>query len=273
MAKNVSTSYAQEGTPWLAVGLLIGWTIIEAILFTFVITETAINILSNFAQEELDLFSVRPILFMMMVVFILGSYAVVTSLGEAIKKKDWNMILFISAFEICVAGFEVLFLYREFVDALVPWFKQYSPDFNIGAVGVIAIATFVWFGIRGMTWFLFAQAGAPTIMAIIQRTGLQVTHTITRSKDEAPLSAKDIFQYVNAALDRIKSELDWLHQKGEEMISAFVLPGLQLVAACVNFCTVLISSSHLFDLPFKSFKDVLDTRELILKAKEDTKEQ
>src|SRR5260370_41805084 len=68
---------------------------------------------------------------------------------------------------------EVVFLYREFVDALVPWFAQHtSGNFDLGIAGTLAIAGFTWLGIRSLSWFLFGSAGTPTIMAIIQGQGL-----------------------------------------------------------------------------------------------------
>ncbi len=262
--KSVGSSYAKEGTPWLAVGLLIGWSIVEATIFTYVITDTAMNILANFAQQELEPMMIQPILFLMMTVFVLGSYAVVTELGNAIKMRNWYMIAFISIFEICVASFEVLFLYREFVDALLLGLQAHTADMKVGVFGILGISTLVWFGIRGMTWFLFAEAGSPTIMAIIQRTGLQITGQSSKVQKEG--KPKQLFEYTSNALDSLKKNSAFVHEKSDEIFDAFLLPALQILAVCINFASVVLSAKHIFNLPFSNLKEVLQARDLIAKA-------
>jgi hypothetical protein len=46
-----------------------------------------------------------------------------------------------------------------------------------------------------------------------------------------------------------------------------VVPPLQVLAVCINFCTLLIGGNHLFQLPFRSFQEILDTKDLIEKAR------
>ena len=41
-----------------------------------------------------------------------------------------------------------------------------------------------------------------------------------------------------------------------------MLPPLQVVAATINFCILLISGHHLFEIPLKSFNDVIDSKKL-----------
>ena len=38
--------------------------------------------------------------------------------------------------------------------------------------------------------------------------------------------------------------------KGEDVLASFMLPPLQVVAAGINFLTLLFIGKHLFDLPF-----------------------
>ena len=45
---------------------------------------------------------------------------------------------------VVVAAFEVLFLYRELVDAITPWMAQ--QGFNLGIVGTLALAFAGWLG-------------------------------------------------------------------------------------------------------------------------------
>jgi hypothetical protein len=76
-----------------------------------------------------------------------------------------------------------------------------------------------------------------------------------------------VFAQTAAAIKHIQTDMDWVHNKGNEFLGAFILPPLQIVAAAVNFLSLLISSNHLFEIPFKSVKDVADTKNLLQKAK------
>ena len=66
-------------------------------------------------------------------------------------------------------------------------------------------------------------------------------------------------------MKKIKADTAWIEAKGEVILGAFILPPLQVVAAAVNFFTLLISSSHLFELPFKDISTIMDTN-VLLKA-------
>ena len=107
----------------------------------------------------------------------------------------------------------------------------------------------------------------PTLLAVIQRTGVE-GYDGTRSVGGAvKADMKEVFAYVNGVVDAFKSDMDWVEQKGEAVFNAFIIPPLQIVAGSVNFCTLLVSSSHLFELPFRSYKEILDARELINSAR------
>ncbi|MBY0369076.1 hypothetical protein K2X33_00220, partial [bacterium] len=153
---------------------------------------------------------------------------------------------------------EVVFLYREFVDALVPWFAQHAgPGFELGIFGTLAIASATWFGIRSLSWFLFAASGVPTILAIIQGTGLN-----TRRGEGAKVIRLS-FPVTSALVDRIQSEMKWTREQGEAILNAWVLPPVQVIAAAINFCTVLFSGKHLFQIPFTSVRELKDARQLL----------
>lgn len=106
----------------------------------------------------------------------------------------------------------------------------------------------------------------PTVMAIIQRTGLDLDPKVKNSAGKQKEDRRLIFEYIHEAIDYLKRDVDWIHQKGDEVLSAFVLPPMQILAGCINFCTLLVSGGHLFDLPFKSIKDILDARALMMSA-------
>jgi hypothetical protein len=253
VAKDMGQVYFQPGTPWIAVVLTIVWCLFEAGVFTYVLMPMVS-----------DMFQFPPIvlevgLFGLMFALLLGSFAVLSTWVESVKTRDIRQILMIGVFEFTVMGFEVLFLYREFVDMLIPWVVQMTGgEYRPGIISILAVSSFAWVAIRGMVWFLFAEAGTPTIMAIIKRTGLQ--DAVASGK-----AHKIEFTYIKAMIDRMKSESQWLHEKGDEMLSAFIMPPLQIIAACTNFLSVLITGDHMFALPFKSAADILKAKELIIR--------
>ena len=271
MARDVGQGYFRPGIPWIAVIMTILWSLLEATVFTYVMTPLVKDVLAGMASGELSESVLQAPLFCMLFAFILGSYAVLASWGEGFKKKDIGKIIQIGAFELFVVMFEVMFLYREFVDALVPWFAQHSGgQFQLGLFGTIIIAVFAWLGIRGMTWFLFAGAGTPTIMAIIKRTGLT---SDSHDKGRTGSKREETFAFINAAIDKIEKDIDWVHMRGNELLGALILPPLQVLAAMINFCTLFLFSNHLFELPFNSIKDISQAKILLSKVKQSAKEE
>jgi hypothetical protein len=243
--------------PLIAVFLTIFWVLIEATIFTYVTTPLVLDTLSNITGETIDVTLMRVALFTFLFFIVLGSYAVLSTFVDSIKEKNISQIIGIAAIEIIVLLVEVLFLYREFVDALIPWFAMYAEDFQIGIFGILAISTFVWFGIRSLSWFLFASYGTPTIMAIIQGKSISSEKGKEPSKASRKLSAQifDTDEYMNG----IKENIDWVQEKGDELIAAFMLPPLQLVASAINFCTLLVAGKHMFELPLTDMESLTNT--------------
>ncbi len=167
-------------------------------------------------------------------------------------------IIGIGAIEVIVLFVEVLFLYREFVDALVPWFALYAENFQIGMIGILAISTFVWFGIRSLSWFLFAAYGTPTIMSIIQGKGIDANKSKKKTKKD-----ETEWDFSNGFMETLKKDADWVQEKGQEVLAAFMLPPLQIIAAAINFLTLLVNGSHMFELPFKKLDDIKPSNVLV----------
>jgi hypothetical protein len=65
------------------------------------------------------------------------------------------------------------------------------------------------------------------------------------------------------ALDDFKSELEWLHARGDQFLEYLALPVLQLLAAGLNFGMMIVASRPAFQLPFKTLKEVTDTRDIL----------
>jgi len=256
LISNVGKNVVSSGVPWIAFILTIFWCLIEAMIFTYVTTPLVVDTFSNITGEQLSASFVRIPLYIFLLFIIMGSYAVLSTFLDAAKSKNVSAILGIGVIEIVTLFVEVIFLYREFVDSLVPWFAQYSQNFELGIFWTLAIAAFVWFGVRSLSWFLFASHGTPTLLAIIQGKGFKV-ETSNGSSSRKLLSVSSEF------MEKIRKDMDWIEKKSENLLAAFLLPPLQVVASAINFCTLLITSKHLFELPFKSINDIKKSTALI----------
>jgi len=254
--RSLSQNIFGSPVPWIAVYMTIFWCFVEATIFTYVTTPLVTDVFLNITGEHMHVNFIRIPLFIFLLFVVLGSYAVLANFVDSLKKKNIQSILGIGAIEVVVLFVEVLFLYREFVDSLVPWFAQYSENFDLGVLGTLGISAFVWFGVRSLSWYLFAAHGTPTILHLIQGKGVVVL-----GRGEVPKSR--LASVSPEFIERIKSEMDWIKTKLENLLAALTLPPLQVIAASLNFCTLLLNGNHLFQLPFKSMASVTDTGTLL----------
>src|SRR5881392_2251340 len=162
----------RPGVPWPAFFMLVFWSMIEATIFTFTLKPTASELLGELTGYEVNGFAFVVLLWLFLWVLVAGSFACIQVLNEAIKSKKYGQIISMVAIEIAVAMFEVLFLYRELVDAMTPWLAQQGVQLT--ALETIGLAFFAWVGVRGMTWFLFGRFGAPALIALLSRQALVV---------------------------------------------------------------------------------------------------
>jgi len=256
----VGSKVISSNIPWIAVILTIFWCIIEATIFTYVTTPLVIDTFSNITGDQLSEFAIRIPLFIFLLFIVLGSYAVMSTLVDTAKSKNIMSLAGIVVIEIVVLFVEVMFLYREFVDALSPRLAQQSEGFELGIFWTLAISVFAWFGIRSVSWFLFASYGTPAIMAVIQGKGLKLKEASNgKSEEIKPIEFSSDF------MKKIKADTAWIESKGDVILGAFILPPLQIVAAAINFITLLISNTHLFELPFKNIDSIMDSK-VLLKA-------
>jgi hypothetical protein len=249
MGQHALRAIASSPIPWIAVALTLVWCAIETTIFTYVTTPLVLDTFSNITGETLTINMVRIPLALFLFFIVLGSYAVLSTFVDSVRSKSIHAILGIGVIEMVVLSVEVVFLYREFVDSLVPWFAQYSANFELGMFWTLAIAAFAWFGVRSLSWFLFAAHGTPTIMTVIQGKGLKLG-TRTKTGDNP------FFEVSTGFMNRLKGELDWIRRTGDELVGAMMVPPLQVVAASVNFCTLLVSARHVFTLPLKDMSSV-----------------
>src|SRR6266704_1474519 len=236
----LSKSYFRPGVPWIAFMMLLFWCLLEATIFTYTLFPTVSEVLADLVGMEAPRLA-GPVLYLFLLLLILCSFACIQVLVE-----------------LFVMFFEVMFLYRELVDAITPWIAQQTGErFRLGIGFTLSVATFGWIGIRGMTWFLFGQYGTPPLLAFISRQPLP--------QAEGPAAEPPRAEPVSCwreLIDDFKRETDWLHAKCQEILEYLALPFLQVLAAALNFVMILVASKPVIGLPLKSLKDIMDTREI-----------
>src|SRR5437762_3396359 len=235
------------GVPWAAFFLLIVWSAVEATIFTFTLRPTMSELLADLTGYEVNGFALILILWIFLAIIIAGSFACIQVLNEAIKERQTGNIVFMILVEIAVAMFEVLFLYRELVDAMTPWLAQ--QGIQLGIIGTIGLAFFGWVGVRGMTWFLFGRFGAPAMIGLLGRQAFGAEH------GHAPAAAAP--DYWKGPISALKAEREWFRKEGRELFELISLPVLQCVAGGLNFLFVVFTGRPHFTLPFKSIDEVL----------------
>ena len=244
--------YFKPGVPWLAFVLILVWAALEAAIFTFTLRPTMFEVLYDITGAAPNALILSGVLYAFLFLLIAGSFACIQVLTEAIdhrRPKEIVQMLFVEFF---VMFFEVVFLYRELIDAITPWIAQQTGgEVRLGLVSTLALASFGWVGIRGMTWFLFGRYGTPALMAILSRQTLAMPEA-----GAAPATA-DALGWWREMVDDLKREQAWLRGQADRLAEALVLPMLQLLAAALNFILVLVSSRPAFDLPFASLEEAM----------------
>ncbi len=246
-----SRSYFKPGVPWVAfLGLLV-WCVVEALIFTYTLRPTMTEVLAGITGFEPDPRMLTPILWFFLFFLILGSFACIQVLGDAMKNKQIGQIIQMVLVELSVIFFEVMFLYREMIDALTPWIAQQTNErLLLGLWSTLSLAAFGWVGVRGMTWFLFGRFGTPALLAIIGRETV---------KQGAPLAStlEHTVDTLQGPIAALKAESAWFREEARKVFELISLPVLQLLAAAVNFAAVTITSRPMFSLPFASLDEVL----------------
>jgi hypothetical protein len=156
----------RPGAPWALV-LLIVWSAVEATIFTFTLRPTMSELLSDLTGFTVNPIALVVLLWVFLTILIAGSFACIQVLKDAIEAKQVGNIVQMILVQIMVAMFQVLFLYRELVDAMTPWLAQQGV--TLGVVSTLGLASCAWVGVRGMTWYLFGRSGAPALIAVLNR--------------------------------------------------------------------------------------------------------
>ena len=159
-----SKRYFQPGVPWLAFMVLTVWCAIEATIFTFTLQPTLNEVFGSLTGFDPNPRVMAPLLWMFLFMLVAGSFACVQVVTEAVKAKKTATIVQMLVVESAVMFFEVIFLYRELIDAITPWIAaQSGGSVQLGLTATLALASFGWLGVRGMSWFLFGRFGTPAL--------------------------------------------------------------------------------------------------------------
>ena len=241
--------YFQPGVPWLAFLLILLWSALEATIFTFTLRPTISEVLADLTSTELASWAVTLVLWPFLFILISGSFAAIQALVEAVRSRQVPQIvgmLFVEAF---VMFFEVMFLYRELIDAITPWIAEQTGR-QLGFVSTLALASFGWVGVRAMTWFLFGRFGTPALLGVLARENIAGA----RGPATAAPIGPDLWRGPIAAL---KTDAVWFKREAREAFELMSLPVLQLLAAALNFAVVLILGRPTFVLPFRDLEQVM----------------
>jgi hypothetical protein len=258
MTGRMTQSYFQPGVPWIAFLLLIAWCLLEALIFTYTLYPTVSEVLADLVGTDAPQFT-GPVLFMFLFLLIMGSFACLQVLVDCFRKKEYRFLVQMLVVELFVMFFEVMFLYRELVDAITPWIaQQTSEQLRMGIVFTLSLATFGWVGVRGMTWFLFGQFGTPPLLAFISRRPMEHPEGV-----EAEPLPVETAAWWRAPIEDFKREIIWLHEKSNELLEYLSLPALHVLAAALNFAMILVASHPVFSIPFKNLKVIMEPQAIL----------
>jgi hypothetical protein len=251
LAEHGSRQYFRPGMPWVAFLVLMLWSGVEATIFTFTLQPTLNEVFGSLTGFEPNPRVMAPMLWAFLFMLVAGSFACVHVMAEAIREKKVGAIVNMVIVESAVMFFEVVFLYRELIDAITPWIAQQSGgSVQLGIGAVLAFASFGWLGVRGMTWFLFGRFGTPALIAILSRKP-------SEHDSAAPVPAPQQPDLWRGPINALKAETAWFHEEARRMLELLSLPVLQLLATALNFAMVVVQSRPMFTLPFRSLDDIL----------------
>lgn len=247
-----SRNYFKPGVPWVAFLALMLWCAVEATIFMYTLSPTLSEVLAGITGYEPNPALMAPLLWLFLFFLILGSFACIHVLNQAIQSRKIGEIVQMVFVELSVMFFEVIFLYRELIDAITPWIAQQTNEgLRLGLASTLALASFGWVGVRGMTWFLFGRFGTPALLAVLARDTLK--------QDTQPFAGPSATQpdLWRGPISALKEEVAWFKDEARTAFALLSLPVLQLFAAAVNMVVVVIRSRPLFQLPFTSLEEAL----------------
>ncbi len=240
---------AAPGVPWVACLMLVVWCVLEATVLAAVLRPTVAGVLADLIGPDEPGRLTGGILYLLLVGLILGSFAGLQALIDAVRRRQARFLAQIVLVEVVVMGFEVLFLYRPLADALLPWLPA-AAGLQPGPGVTLLAAVLGWIGVRALTWLLFGQYGTPPLLAVVGRQPVA-------DAPAAPAGA-----WWRPALAELEAQLGWLHERSEQLLEYLALPVLHLLGAALNFAMLLTTGRPAFGLPFRGLREVSEVRDL-----------
>jgi hypothetical protein len=251
MTGRMAQRYFQPGVPWVAFVALVLWCVLEAAVFSHVLYPMVGDVLSRLAETPEPGRLTGPVLFMFLLLLVMGSFACVQALVDAVRMRQFKYVAQMLAVELFVGFFEVMFLYREIVTTFIPTIADQRA-------GTIVVAACGLLGVRGLTWFLFAQYGTPPLIALISRRPLMPPELMPAAR-----TAMETPAWWEGPMQDFRRETEWLHGASDRLLEYFALPALHVAAAAVNFAMVLVASRPVFNLPFKGLDEIPESRSIL----------
>lgn len=254
-AGRATRTYVGPGLPGVALVLLALWCALEAAVFTTALGPTVTDTLLDLVGGEEAPRGTGPVLYLMLMLLVLGSFACVQALVDAVRTRDHTFVGQIVLVQLFVVGFEVMFLYRELADGMTPWIAQ-ATGLRPGAAATLALAAGGWIGVRSLTWFLFGRYGTPPLLALIARQPRAVAAAPAEIAAAVPARL-----WWRPSAEALRSELAWLHERSEALLEYLALPALHVLAAALNFAMILTAARPAFNLPFRGLKEATEARD------------
>jgi hypothetical protein len=244
-----------QGVVAVAFLVLLLWCALEAVVLTYATIPTVSRALTGMSGGAEESPLTAGVLYGFLLLLVMGSFACLHALADALHVRRLRIVVQMVVVQLLVMTFEVLFLYRPLVEALAPWAIGVDVAGRLGVWSWVGLASVAWLAIRAMTWFLFAGAGTEPLLAFL-------AHRRDAETPGSPTWTPPATWWRPAA-GTFRHEVDWLHVKGEQLGEYVALPVLQLVAAALNFGMLLVASRPAFHLPFRTLREVTDTRDLL----------
>lgn len=252
-ADRMTGEYLRPRVPWVAVGLLLVWCALEAMVFTFTVLPPLADGLADRDGTYALPRAVGLLVWFFLFLMALGSFVCIQVLIDAVRKRAFAWIVPSVLVQLFVMSFEVVFLYRALAEALGLGLVQHTGDtFRPAAWFTFSMARFGWTAVRGMAWFLFAQYGTPPLLRLLSRQGLAGCESSART---APRPASRRMWGEEVARERA-----WLQDRGYAMLGYLGLPLLHLVAAALNFAMIVVAARPMFSLPFRGLTEATEPR-------------
>src|SRR5256712_3463275 len=103
--------YFRGGVPWLAFGMLLGWSALEATIFSFTLMPTLSQVLADLAGSDGVPRATGVVLWCFLFLLIMGSFACVQALVEAVGKKEVKLFAKLGLVEWLCIFFDLSYLF------------------------------------------------------------------------------------------------------------------------------------------------------------------